>query len=263
MLTQPQEYLEVTNPRHPKYFDDLAPTCMTFPASDPTFFVLGTEEGCIHPCHRYDRAGAQAGVDPKILYAGHSGPVMSAQFHPGRGPVDLGDLLLTSSVDWSMKLWRVKPGAAIGTTATNTTTNPSKTASGLPAPTTPPAIQPLLSIACEDLVYDAQWAPHKPSVFACVTGANQLDIYDLALDTEIPVARASPAKGKGGSPGPLLDALNKVAWERKRGGLVATAGLDGVVSLFEVGKGLAGVEAGVEEWQNMKRVVARAESGGD
>lgn len=251
MLTQPQEYLELSNPNQLPS-SDLAPTCMSFPSSDPTFFVVGTEQGAIHPCHRYDRAGAKAGVDPYLKFTGHDAPVMSANFHPGRGPVDLGDLLLTSSVDWSVRLWRVRAGGATGNAAKSTT---ATAVGGTPSSD----CEPLLSISREDLVFDAQWAPHRPSVFACVTGAGELEIFDLVADTEVPVARASPAKGKGGQSAILTDALNKVAWEKRKGGLIATAGLNGVISLFEVGKGLAG-EGGVEEWQNMKKVVARAES---
>lgn len=249
MLTQPQEYLELTTPA-PARNEDLAPTCMTFPASDPTFFVVATEEGAIYPCHRYDRAGAKAGVDTKVAYKGHTAPVTSCQFHPAKGPVDLSDLLLTSSIDWSVKLWRIRPAASSSTVTANTGTA-SGTTGG------PQAIAPVLDIGREDLVYDAKWAPHKPSVFACVTGAGDLEVFDLNLDLEVPVATAKPTQGKAGA---LVSGLNKCAWEEKRGGFVATGGLDGVVSLFEVSKALSG-EARPDEWAAAKKIIARAEAG--
>ena len=84
MLSQPQEYLELTTPP-PSKTEDLSPTCMAFPPSDPTSFLVGTEEGSVYPCHRYDRAGAKAGVDNRIRYRGHTAPVMSLNFHPARG----------------------------------------------------------------------------------------------------------------------------------------------------------------------------------
>lgn len=250
MLTQPQEYLELTTPP-PTKTEDLAPTCMAFPASDPTFFLVGTEEGSIYPCHRYDRAGAKAGIDGKLAYKSHTAPVMSAQFHPGKGPVDLGDILLTSSVDWSLKLWRVKPAAssssvaAVGGSASNATGGTGG----------PQSIGPLLEIDREELVYDAKWAPHKPSVFACVTGAGDLELFDVNVDLEVPVAKASPTREKGGA---LADGLNKCAWEEKRGGLIATGGLDGIVTVFEVGKGLSG-ESRPDEWVAMKKNLLRVE----
>jgi len=252
MLTQPQEYLELTTPP-PARTEDLAPTCMAYPATDPTFFVVGTEEGNIYPCHRYDRAGAKAGVDTKLTYKGHIAPVMSSQFHLAKGPLDLSDLLLTSSVDWSVKLWRIKPAASSSSVAAAVGST-SMTTGGSGGPQ---SISPVLDIGREDLVYDAKWAPHKPSVFACVTGAGDLEVFDLNVDLEVPVAKASPTRGKGGA---LVDGLNKCAWEEKRGGLVATGGLDGVVSLFEVGKALSG-EARPDEWTTLKKAIARAEGG--
>ncbi|KAI5284787.1 hypothetical protein KEM52_002737, partial [Ascosphaera acerosa] len=105
MFTTPQEHLELATPP-PAKMEDLAPTAVAFPQSDPTFFLVGTEEGPIYPCHRYDRAGAKAGTDTSLSYRAHTAPVMATSFHPSRGPVDLGDLLLSASLDWTVKLWR-------------------------------------------------------------------------------------------------------------------------------------------------------------
>jgi dynein intermediate chain len=250
MFTQPQEYLELTSPP-PAKTEDIAPTAMAFPTADPTFFLVGTEEGSIYPCHRYDRAGAKAGVDSRLVYRGHTAPVMSAQFHPARGPVDLGDLMLTSSTDWSVKLWRVKPAAS--SSSSNMAGGPQK-------------IDPILDIQREDLVYDAKWAPHRPGIFACTTGAGEVEVFDLNYDTEVPVVKASPTRGTR----ELVDkgfrgfhGLNKVAWEDTRGKMIATGGLDGVVTVFEVGKGLSGAfgDAGPDEWFDVKRLVGRLEGG--
>ncbi|KIX01377.1 uncharacterized protein Z518_09102 [Rhinocladiella mackenziei CBS 650.93] len=251
MLTQAQEYLVLNTPA-PAKIDDLAPTSMSFPASDPTFFLVGTEEGSIYPCHRYDRAGAQAGVDTRLAYRGHTAPVMSSQFHPARGPVDLGDLLLSSSSDWSVKLWRIRPAASSGSAVAMTTS-----ATG-PAPT---VVSPVLNLAREDLVYDAKWAPHKPSVFACVTGSGDLEVFDLSYDLEVPITKASPTRGRNGIV--PFKGLNKLAWEERRGSHIAVGGLDGVVTVFDVGKGLqcGNGEAGMDEWVAMKRLVTKLEGG--
>ena len=63
--------------------------------------------------------------------------------------------------------------------------------------------------------------------------AGELEVFDLNFDTEVPIARASPSRGKGGSL--LARSLNKCVWEERRGGLIATGGLDSVVRVFEVG----------------------------
>lgn len=243
MLSQPQEYLELTTPP-PSKTEDLAPTTMSFPPSDPTFFIVGTEEGGIYPCHRYDRAGAKAGTDQRLAYRGHAAPVMSTAFHPARGPVDLGDLLLSSSLDWSVKLWRIRPPAATATSATTVTG--------------PQVVTPLLDINREDVVYDTRWSPHRPGVFSLVDGAGNIEIWDLYTDTEVPAVKATPSKGRGGV---LTKSLTKVAWEEREGRRVATGGLDGVVTVFEVGKALSGPgeEVPAEEWAGVKRLVGKLE----
>lgn len=243
MLSQPQEYLELSSPP-PSRTEDLAPTAMSFPQPDPTFFVVGTEEGSIYPCHRYDRAGSKAGVDQRLTYRGHAAPVMSTSFHPSKGPVDLGDLLLTSSLDWTVRLWRVRPPAA--------TTSSASTQSA------PQAIPPMLEINREDVVYDARWSPARPGVFALVDGAGNVEVWDLCTDTEVPAARASPSKGHAGI---LTKSLNKVAWEEREGRHLATGGLDGVVTVYEVGKGLGGTidEVQSEEWTGMRRLLVNLE----
>ncbi|KAJ5658146.1 WD40-repeat-containing domain protein [Penicillium longicatenatum] len=243
MLSQPQEYLELTTPP-PSKTEDLAPTTMSFPQSDPTFFIVGTEEGGIYPCHRYDRAGAKAGTDHRLAYRGHAAPIMSTAFHPARGPVDLGDLMLSSSLDWSVKLWRVRPPA---TTASATSTVASAQ-----------VVSPILDITREDVVYDARWSPHRPGVFSLVDGAGNLEVWDLYTDTEVPVVKTTPSRGPGAV---MSRSLNKVAWEEREGRRLATGGVNGVVTVFEVGKGLGGPaeEVPSDEWMGMKRLLGKLE----
>ncbi|KAK2810245.1 hypothetical protein FQN50_003215 [Emmonsiellopsis sp. PD_5] len=248
MLSQPQEYLELTTPP-PSKTEDLAPTTMTFPQSDPTFFLVGTEEGAIYPCHRYDRAGAKAGTDHRLSYRGHAAPVMSTAFHPARGAVDLGDLMLSSSLDWSVKLWRVRPPAVTSTSGTSSTA---------PAQT----VAPILDLNREDVVYDARWSPHRPGVFALVDGAGFVEVWDLCTDTEVYAAREAPTKARNAV---IEQSLNKVAWDERDGRRLATGGLDGVLTVFEVGKELSGGpdEVPGEDWAGMKRLVGKLEQGRD
>ncbi|KAK5681146.1 hypothetical protein LTS10_006907 [Elasticomyces elasticus] len=257
MLTQPQEYLELTSPSKSAYkTDDVAPTCISFPASDPTYFLAGTEQGGILPVHRYDRAGAKAGVDARTAYAGHGAPVTAVDFHPARGKVDLGDLFVSSGMDWCVKLWRAKAGTGGASSGAG-----SGQAGGVAE-----SVQPLLEIQREDTVFDVRWSPTRPSVFGCVDGAGVLDVYDLLVSTEVPVASARPGeKGEsaaqmpGGAVGGLggLKSLNCLAWEKGQGKLVAVGGLEGVATVFEVGRELGGVESRGEAWGGMKGLVQR------
>ncbi|ORY62261.1 WD40-repeat-containing domain protein [Pseudomassariella vexata] len=243
MLSQPQESLTLTSPP-PSKFEDVAPTTMAFPQADPTYFLIGTEEGPIYPCHRYDRAGAKAGIDSRVSYKGHAAPVMSVAYHPPRGPVDLGDLVLSASLDWSVKLWKVRAPAATSTIVDATGTS----------------VAPLLDLAREDVVYDAAWSPVRPGVFALVDGAGSMEIWDLSVETEIPVAKISPTARKEGRQ-LLSKSLNKVAWEPSEGKRVAVGGIDSVVTVFEVGPDLGGKDGvKAEEYTSIKKLVARLEA---
>ncbi|PQE09848.1 cytoplasmic dynein 1 intermediate chain 2 protein [Rutstroemia sp. NJR-2017a BBW] len=244
MLAQPQELLTLTTPP-PAKTEDMSPTCMAFPQTDPTYFLVGSEEGTVYSCHRYDRAGAKAGVDQRVSYRGHAAPVMSLNFHPAKGPVDLGDLLLTSSLDWSVKLWKVRAPAASSTTGI---TGEGHT------------VAPLFDFTREDLVYDAAWSPVKPGVFSLVDGAGNLEVWDITIDTEVPVAKVQPSGRKGGR-SVMSKSLNRVAWEQTEGKRLATGGIDGMLSVFEVGPDLGGKDsARNEEWASVKKLVAKMEA---
>ena len=246
MLSLPQEYLELVSPP-PSKTEDLSPTCMSFPSSDPTSFIVGTEEGTIYPCHRYDRAGAKAGVDTRLRYKGHQAPVMSVDFHPARGPVDLGGLFLSSSLDWSVKLWK-------SATAASASVSGKSTALG-PAVSNEQIVDPLFDMPRDDIVYDARWSPHKPGVFASVDGAGSVEVWDLTLDTEIPVTSATPVIDRNVMAGYTVKSLQKVTWDEKEGKRLGVGGAAGVVTVFEVESELAGESVKNEDWSRMKRLV--------
>ncbi len=254
MLSKPQDYLILTAPP-PSKTEDLSPLCMSFPAADPTSFLVGTEEGTIYPCHRYERAGAGAGTDVRLRYKGHTAPVTSLDFHPARGPMDFGDLFLSTGLDWSIKLWKSRP-------ASSTSVAPAPSITGAPSSTGEIA-EPLLDLPREDVVYDAKWSPSKPGVFAAVDGAGHVEVWDLAVDTEVPVGRALPDPNEQaqGASAFAARSLNKVAWEGKEGKRVAVGGAAGVLSVFEVGAKLSGENVRSEEWTGMKRLTGRLERG--
>lgn len=254
MLSLPQEYLELTTPP-PSKTEDLSPTCMSFPGSDPTSFLVGTEEGTIFPCHRYDRAGAKAGIDTRLRYRGHAAPVMSLDFHPARGPVDLGDLVLSTALDWTIKLWKTRaPSSSAVATSTASSILNSATSNEQ-------TVEPILDISREDVVYDARWSPHKPGVFSSVDGAGNVEVWDLTIDTEVPVTRISPDVSQSIQGGYAAKSLERVTWEEKEGKRLGVGGAAGVVSVFEVESELAGESVRTEEWSRMKKLVARLEAG--
>lgn len=249
MLSQPQEYLVLTAPP-PSKTEDLSPLCMSFPPADPTSFLVGTEEGTIYPCHRYDRAGAGAGTDTRLRYKGHTAPVTSLDFHPARGRIDFGDLFLSTGLDWSIKLWKSRPASSTSVAAPSAGSGPGANSE---------IVEPLLDLSREDVVYDAKWSPQRPGVFSAVDGAGNVEVWDLTVDTEVPVARTSPEANKQAQGAYAAKALNKVTWEEKEGKRLATGGAAGVVSVFEVGSALSGESVRTEEWTGMKRLTGRLE----
>jgi dynein intermediate chain len=144
----------------------VAITTLDFPDNETTTFWVGTEEGNVYQANRYDRAGAKAGLNQYDVYKGHSGPVMGLHFHPLLGPMDFSDLFLTSSVDWTVKLWRAKSLA-----------KPS---------TTQHAVVPIYSFdEADDYVYDVKWHPAHPATFGTVDGSGKFDLWNLNADTEV------------------------------------------------------------------------------
>ena len=155
MLARPQETLQLLNTAHAKT-DEVSVTTLGFPDQETTSFWVGTEEGNVYSASRYDRAGAKAGLNTTDVYHAHAAPVTGLDFHPLVGAVDLSDLFLTSSMDWTTKLWRTK---------TQT---------------------PILSFEeANEYVYHVRWHPTHPAVFGQVDGAGRLDVYNLNVDTEV------------------------------------------------------------------------------
>jgi dynein intermediate chain len=145
---------------------------------------------------------------------------------------EFDDLLLSTSLDWSVRLWRTRH-------STSSTTGDIKT------------IVPVIEWVREDMVYDVAWSPVRPSLFTTVDGSGALELWDLTSpDPEIPVAWTRD----GG-------ALNKVCWETgAEGRKVVTGALDGRVQVWDLGAeyGIEGA-GGKEEVLGIKKFLARCE----
>lgn len=193
MLAQPQETLDLQQ----RQSRAVAATCMAFPQpqSDINNFIVGSEEGTIYSAGRH---GPRAGIVD--TYEGHQGPIRGMDCHNSVGPIDFSHLFLTSSVDWTVKLWSLKEN------------------------------KPLYSFEDNgDYVYDVAWSPIHPAVFATVDGMGRLDIWNLNQDTEVPVTSIMV----DGNP-----ALNRVKWTPS--GMNVTIGDDnGKIWLYELGEQLA------------------------
>uniref|UniRef100_A0A3Q2YXF3 Dynein, cytoplasmic 1, intermediate chain 2b n=1 Tax=Hippocampus comes TaxID=109280 RepID=A0A3Q2YXF3_HIPCM len=188
MLSQPQDSLELVF----KQSKAVAVTSMAFPLGDVNNFVVGSEDGSVYTACRH---GSKAGITE--VFEGHHGPVTGLSCHTAAGPVDFSHLFISSSFDWTVKLWSTK------------------------------STRPLYSFedSC-DYVYDAMWSPTHPALFACVDLAGRLDLWNLNSDTEVPTASVYVE----GAP-----ALNRVRWAHS-GKEIATGDSEGQVQVYDVGE---------------------------
>uniref|UniRef100_A0A668ANT7 Dynein cytoplasmic 1 intermediate chain 2 n=1 Tax=Myripristis murdjan TaxID=586833 RepID=A0A668ANT7_9TELE len=188
MLSQPQDSLELVF----KQSKAVAVTSMAFPLADVNNFVVGSEDGSVYTACRH---GSKAGITE--VFEGHHGPVTGLSCHSAAGAVDFSDLFISSSFDWTVKLWSTK------------------------------STRPLYSFedSC-DYVYDVMWSPTHPALFACVDLAGRLDLWNLNNDTEVPTATVYVE----GAP-----ALNRVRWSHS-GREIATGDSEGQVQVYDIGE---------------------------
>lgn len=132
MLSTPQDVLELQT----KQKKAVAVTALAFPPNDVNNFVIGSEEGDAYqgmlPVQDYAtlvlidkcevivflysacRHGTKAGVVE--TYEAHQGPITGLDIHNSQGSIDYSHLFLTSSFDWTIKLWSLKVSFERGNT---------------------------------------------------------------------------------------------------------------------------------------------------
>ena len=188
ILSMPQDTLELQH----RQGKSIAVTCMSFPQNELNNFVLGSEDGYVYSACRH---GNRSGIGE--TYEKHLGPVTGISTH--HSP-DYSHLLLTSSIDWTIKLWNMKNNKPLYSFEDNS-----------------------------DYVMDVAWSPINPALFAAVDGSGRLDLWNLTQDTEVPtvslVIEGSPA-------------LNRVTWTPS--GLHLVVGDDsGRLYVYDVADSLA------------------------
>eukprot|EP01147_Barroeca_monosierra_P002032 gene2032-5105_t len=172
----------------------VAPTCMSFPTNDINNLIVGSEDGSIYHVSRV--AAKQDKMNEPYVVPGYSGPITGVQFHPSKSTAEFSDLFLSSSTDWTVKLWSLEKK------------------------------QPLIVLDYfDDYVYDVEWSPVHPALFATADGLGNLDFWDLNHDTEVPYTSVPVRDGK--------TAINKIRWN-SAGTAIATGDADGYVSVYEL-----------------------------
>ncbi|XP_071826476.1 cytoplasmic dynein 1 intermediate chain 1-like [Apostichopus japonicus] len=206
MLSQPQDCMQLKH----KQSKPVAVTCMTFPHNDVNNFVVGSEDGSVYTASRH---GSKAGINE--AFEAHQGPVTGIDCHQVQGRLDFSHLFLSSSFDWTIKLWSLKHSSAIHSFEDNS-----------------------------DYVYDVQWSPVHPALFATVDGMGRLDLWNLNEETEVPTTSAT------------LDgqtAMNRLRWNHS-GQQIAVGDDEGRVWIYDVGEGLAQPRG--DEWTRLAQTLA-------
>ncbi|UYV83841.1 DYNC1I2, partial [Cordylochernes scorpioides] len=188
MLSSPQETMDLINQKQ----TNVAVTCLSFPAGDFNNFIVGSEEDMVYSGCRH---GNKAGV--MDTFEGHMGPLTGLDCHPAQGTLDFSHLFLTSSLDWTCKLWSLKEPKPIYSFENN-----------------------------NDYVFDIRWSPIHPALFASVDGRGRLDLWNLNLDTELPSTSVIVGDNS---------ALNRVIWTPNGHQVVVGDDL-GKIWIYDVGE---------------------------
>jgi len=191
MLSQPQDSMELQH----KQSKAVAVTSFSFLSGDVNNFVVGSEEGAVYTACRH---GSKAGIAD--MFEGHQGPVTGINCHSVPGSIDFSHYFITSSFDWTVKLWNIKENRPLHSFEDNS-----------------------------DYVYDARWSPIHPALFATVDGMGRLDLWNLNMDTEVPTASVN-VEGNV--------ALNRCRWHQN-GQSIAVGDDMGKIHIYDVGEPLA------------------------
>jgi dynein intermediate chain len=128
--------------------------------------------------------------------------VTGMHFYPNPSSLETQSLLLTSSTDWSVKLWRTEP-SKIGSHS---------------------KVQYLKSFdGFDDYVSDVAWSPTHPAVFATGDACGNMDLFNIN-QSDVAISRISTPNAIG---------INKVDWNNN-GDLIATGCLDGTIQVYDV-----------------------------
>ena len=143
--------------------------------------------------------------DPIEQISAHMGLITAMSMHPPGNNNIYSNLLLTTSFDWTVKLWNLKESKV--------------------------PIAEFVSLNY-DYVCDVQWSPIYPSIFATVTSSGQVCIWDLTTSLTAPVDMLRVIKDANDATSAAAT-LNKLTWSSDSGKILVgdTSGNVAVVSI--------------------------------
>lgn len=197
MLSSPQETTELNQQKQTR---SVAVTCMSFHPSDYNNFLVGSEEGTVYSACRH---GSKTGI--LSSFEGHQGLVTNVDYRPTDTQTGYSHLFLTSSIDWTVKLWDTKE------------------------------LEPIHSFESNgDYIYDVKWSPNNPALFATADGDGRVDIWNLANDSELPSASTHIEPMASADAKVMQPSLNKLIWTPS-GNQIVVGDDVGRIHLYDIG----------------------------
>ena len=130
-------------------------TCCEFPLGDANKYYVGSLNGAM-----YKNATHNNSAENIVIFDEHDGPISGVSINnPSSEYQALSGLILTSSFDWTVKLWSPNGKDSLRTFEHS-----------------------------DDYIYDVAWNPSNPSIFATVNNDGIVDLFDLTKDVEQPIA---------------------------------------------------------------------------
>jgi len=182
-----------------------------FPGRETNSVVLGSDEGTLYKARIHEKPG----IYEDIVKA-HDAPITNVQFHPitKNSPSTVSDLFLTSSYDWTVKLW------------SNKTSRPY-----------------FIFESARDYVYDVQWSPIHPALFASGDGLGNINVWNINENTEVPAETVNINGAKGANATEADDsktynAISRLKWTED-GNHIAVGSSRGQIYIYDVAAALA------------------------
>lgn len=181
---------------------EITTTCFSFPRNfAENRMWMGSDEGSIYQM----QLNLNKNDDKELpitwyIPSAHHGPITCIDFNQNQR---VKDLYLTSSFDWTVKLWHTGSSRPIS-----------------------------LFTNMQDYVYDVKWSPTNPSIFAAGDGSGCLTIFDLNSSFEHPTSEPTSVVSPEQVRNNELVSITKIMWA-PNGKQIIVGDSNGKITIFD------------------------------
>jgi len=181
---------------------EITTTCFAYPKSfsdENNRLWLGSDEGSIYQTLlNLNKNDEKELPVTSYITAAHHGPITCIDFNQRQD-----GLYLTSSFDWTVKLWHSSSQRPIS-----------------------------MFTNMQDYVYDVKWSPTNPSIFAAGDGSGNLTIFDLNTSFEHPASEPTNIGSSDPSRSNEMVSITKILWA-PNGKQIIVGDSNGKISIFD------------------------------